>query len=223
MEKLKESYLENCQSQGVAPNGQFIEQTDQCISSGIATLDLNIDGGKYYEKLEDKDLLVILDTLSQVGCIHSISVPRNNLTDEVLPKLGKLIQQSDSIISINLSANQFSSNGMRLLQEAISQSQSLCEFNVSQNLIGDEGCVFIILALRVNRTLTNVDLSDTNINSNALTILGATLSEVQRLNVLKVDNPHTLPYPDVAAKRLLISLQANKKLNRFIICKVMSH
>ena len=125
MFELRDLYLQNCESATLQPNQDFLNEIEECITNGHATLDLYIDGGITYNKLEDKDFSVILDTLKKGGCIHSICVPRNNLTDIVLPGIAQLIVQSDSISQIDLSANQITADGIKSIQDALVQSQSL--------------------------------------------------------------------------------------------------
>ena len=219
MESLQAVYEEKCAAATVDPRQEFINEIQQCISEGRATIDVVIDGGITYNKLEDKDLSAILETLSRGGCIRSICVPRNNLTDLILPAVAQLISQSDSITQIDLSANQITSDGVKSLQDALVQSQSLTHVSFSQNDIGDDGCLTIIKALRNNRTITHVNLSDTSMSHNALTVLGAQLSEIERLKSLNVDNPHNLIDGDQAAKRLFLSLQKNRALSELSIAR----
>ncbi|OHS93099.1 hypothetical protein TRFO_40602 [Tritrichomonas foetus] len=219
MFELRDLYLQNCESATLEPKQEFLNEIEECISNGRATLDLDIDGGITYNKLEDKDFSVILDTLKKGGCIHSICVPRNNLTDIILPGISQLIVQSDSITRIDLSANQITADGIKALQDALVQSQSLTHVSFSQNDLGDEGCMQVILALRVNRTITHVNLSDTGMSHNALTVIGALIGQINRLKCLHVDNPHNGIDGDSAAKRLFISLSSNESLTELSIAR----
>lgn len=219
MFELRDLYLQNCEAATLQPNQDFLNEIEECVSNGLATLDLYIDGGITYNKLEDKDFSVILDTLKKGGCIHSICVPRNNLTDIVLPGISQLIIQSDSITTIDLSANQITADGIKSLHDALVQSQSLTHVSFSQNDIGDDGCMQVILALRNNRTITHVNLSDTGMSHNALTVIGSIIGQINRLKCLHVDNPHNGIDGDSAAKRLFISLESNESLSELSIAR----
>ena len=212
MQGLAEAYIENCKLASTTPNEEFLAELQERENSSTATLDFKLDGGITYQKLEDRDFSVIIDTLKKGGCIHSIKVPHNNLTDLILPGIAQLINQSDSITEIDLSSNQFTADGIKLLQEALSQSQSLTHISFAQNEIGDEGCLLVIQALRVNRTITHVDLSDTGMSHSALTILGSIIGQINRLKVLHIDNPHPKISPDDAAKRFLLSMRINDSI-----------
>ena len=212
MQTLAEIYVENCQQASLTPNEEFLAELQERETNSAATLDFKLDGGITYQKLEDRDFSVIIDTLKKGGCIHSIKVPHNNLTDLILPGIAQLISQSDSITEIDLSANQFTADGIKLLHEALSQSQSLTHISFAQNEIGDEGCLLVIQALRVNRTITHVNLSDTGMSHKALTILGSIIGQINRLKVLHIDNPHPKISPDDAAKRFLLSLRINDSI-----------
>lgn len=216
---LRDVYLENCANATLEPKQEFLNEIQECITHGLATLDFVIDGGVTYNKLEDKDFSIILDTLKKGGCIHSICVPRNNLTDIIMPGIAQLIEQSDSITEIDLSANQITADGIKQIKEQIVQSQSLTHLSFSQNDIGDDGCLQIIQALQVNRTITHVNLSDTGMSHNALTVLGALIGDIKRLKCLHVDNPHNGIDPDSAAKRLFISLCSNDSLMELSIAR----
>jgi hypothetical protein len=220
MQALRRVYEDTCDAATIDPRQEFIDEIEACITEGRATLDCKIDGGITYHKLDDKDFSVILDTLKKGGCIHSICVPHNNLTDNILPGVALLIAQSDSITQIEFTANQITADGIKALQEALVQSQSLTHVSFSQNEIGDEGCLQIILALRNNRTITHLNLSDTGMSHNALTVLGSLIGEMNcRLKCLYIDNPHNGIDADSAAKRLLLSLSANKSLVELSIAR----
>ena len=219
MFELRDLYIQNCEAATLEPKQEFLNEIEECISDGRATLDLFIDGGITYNKLEDKDFSVILDTLKKGGCIHSICVPRNNLTDIILPGIAQLIIQSDSITTLDLSANQITADGIKTLQDALVQSQSLTHVNFSQNDLGDDGCMQVILALRVNRTITHVNLSDTGMSHNALTVIGSLIGQINRLTCLHVDNPHNGIDGDSAAKRLILSLESNESLTELSIAR----
>jgi hypothetical protein len=219
MQGLKSVYLETCEAATLDPRQEFLDEIEDCIEEGRATLDFVIDGGITYHKLEDKDFTIILDTLKKGGCIHSICVPRNNLTDIVLPGIAQVISQSDSITEIDLSANQITADGIKTLQESLIQSPSLTHVSFSQNEIGDDGCLQVILALRNNRTITHVNLSDTGMSHNALTVLGALIGQINRVKCLHVDNPHNGIDGDTAAKRLFISLRVNQSITELSIAR----
>ena len=85
---------------------------------------------------------------------------------------------------------QITADGIKSLQDALVQSQSLTHISFSQNDLGDDGCMQIIKALRNNRNITHVNLSDTGMSHNALTVLGALVGQIDRLKCLHVDNPH---------------------------------
>jgi Ran GTPase-activating protein (RanGAP) involved in mRNA processing and transport len=91
--------------------------------------------------------------------------------------------------------------------------------SVSQNEIGDDGCLQIILALRNNRTITNLNLSDTGMSHNALTVLGSLIGQIDRLKCLHVDNPHNGIDGDSASKRLFLSLCTNQSLVELSIAR----
>jgi len=209
---LCDLYRSNCQAASVDPNEGFIDQIQECVTKCRASLDFHLDGGEKYEKLEDRDFSVILDTLKKGGCIHSICVPGNNLTDIIIPGIAQLISQSDSINEIDLSGNQITSDGIKSLQDALSQSQSLTHVNLANNAIGDDGCLLVIFSLRVNRTITHVNLSSTRMSQNSMTVLGAIIGQINRLKCLYVDNPHPSIDGDSSAKRLLLSLKNNQSL-----------
>jgi hypothetical protein len=219
MHGLRAVYEETCESATIDPRQEFIDEIEACIAEGRATLDCKIDGGITYHKLDDKDFSVILDTLKKGGCIHSICVPRNNLTDNILPGVALLIAQSDSITQIDFTANQITADGIKTLQEALVQSQSLTHVSFSQNEIGDDGCLQIILALRNNRTITHLNLSDTGMCHNALTVLGSLVGQINRLKCLHVDNPHNGIDGDSSAKRLFLSLAVNQSLVELSIAR----
>jgi Ran GTPase-activating protein (RanGAP) involved in mRNA processing and transport len=217
---LKTVYEETCEAATIDPRPEFLKEIEDCASEGRATLDCRIDGGITYHKLEDKDFSVILDTLKSGGTIHSICCPRNNLSDGILPGVAQLIAQSDSITEIDFTANQITGDGgIKTLQEALVQSQSLTHISFAQNEIGDDGCLQIILALRNNRTITHLNLSDTGMSHNALTVLGSIVGQINRLKCLYVDNPHNGIDGDSAAKRLLLSLVVNQSLVELSIAR----
>lgn len=213
MQSLIEIYSQKCEEAQVVPNKNFLDELNECVNSNKATLDFRYDGGITYNKLEDRDFSVILETLKSGGCIHSIKVPRNNLTDVILPGVAQLIAQSDSIAEVDLTANQITADGIKSMQESLSQSQSLTHVNFSLNEIGDDGNLTVIHALRVNRTITHVNLSDTGMSHNSLTILGSIIGQINRIKVLHIDNPHCGISPDDAAKRLFLSLKYNESIS----------
>lgn len=212
MQGLAEAYQENCKAASIPPNEEFLNSLQELENNSQATLDFCLDGGITYQKLEDRDFSVIIETLKKGGCIHSIKVPHNNLTDLILPGIAQLISHSDSITEIDLSSNQFTADGIKLLSESISQSQSLTHLSFAYNDIGDEGCLLIINALRVNRTITNINLSNTGMTHNALTILGSIIGQINRLKVIHIDTPYPKISPDVAARRFLLSLRINDSI-----------
>jgi Ran GTPase-activating protein (RanGAP) involved in mRNA processing and transport len=219
MQALRAVYEETCSAATIDPRQEFIDEIEACIKEGRATLDCRIDGGVTYHKLDDKDFSVILDTLKKGGCIHSICVPRNNLTDNILPGVALLIAQSDSITRVDFTGNQITADGVKALQEALVQSQSLTHVSFAQNEVGDEGCLQVVLALRNNRTITHLDLSDTGMSHNALTVLGSLVGQINRLRSLRIDNPHSGIDADSAAKRLFLSLAVNQSLAELSIAR----
>ncbi|KAH0793442.1 Leucine-rich repeat-containing protein 34 [Histomonas meleagridis] len=218
MEELLDEYVQKCKEANIEPRKEFLNEIEKCITRGRSTLDVVIDGGIMYDKLTDNDFMIILDTLKKV-CVNIIRVPRNNLTDAILPGVSQLLLQSDSIKQIDFSANLITSNGIKSLQDALVQSRSLIQISFAQNDIGDEGCMDIISSLRVNRNITYLDLSDTGISQNSLTYLGALIGEIHRLKCIHVDNPHNRIDGDSAAKRLFLSLCTNDSLTELSIAR----
>lgn len=219
MEAVGSLYTEKCHSAGIEPRAEFLQEINDCIEKGKATLDVVIDGGVRYNRMNDREFIILLEALRGGGSIRSLCVPRNDLTDAVMPQLAKFMAQSDSLLKVDISANQITAEGVKPLEEVLQQTQSLTHFIAAQNELLDEGCMMLILSLRVNRTITHLNLSDTGMTHNALTVLGSILADNKRLLCVHVDNPHFRIDPDNGARRMLLSLKVSQTLTELSLSR----
>eukprot|EP01029_Cantina_marsupialis_P029290 TRINITY_DN780050_c0_g1_i1.p1 TRINITY_DN780050_c0_g1~~TRINITY_DN780050_c0_g1_i1.p1 ORF type:complete len:349 (+),score=76.19 TRINITY_DN780050_c0_g1_i1:43-1089(+) len=117
----------------------------------------------------------------------AIILPYNNIGDDGVSALCKLIESSTVLHTIDLRYNDFSANGAQELASALSTNASVKKVILSGNPIEDGICMAELL--QNNATITELYLSNTSIKTDAMIGIATVMKENNTLEVLHLDNP----------------------------------
>ena len=138
------------------------------------------------DKFQNQKVSVFIKRLGDDDpAFTSISLSRENLTDEdIVPLLGAL-RMNKSVTTLNLSHNCISSKGASSLAKILTGNSVLREVDISGNHLGDGGIKHLSETLPDAKSLKVLELEENSITDDGVLSLAETINEssLERLNL----------------------------------------
>ena len=109
--------------------------------------------------LDSKAANMLVDCFPISQCLIHLSLPGNNITDDIIRDLYPGLLQCFQLVELNLSYNYISDTGARLLSTLLREEYCITSLDLSHNHIGSIGCSHIAFSLKTALCLTDIDLS----------------------------------------------------------------
>ncbi|GAM20968.1 hypothetical protein SAMD00019534_041430 [Acytostelium subglobosum LB1] len=158
-----------------------------CLSLSLLAwplAELNLSGNK----LNDGTMKLILLAFSSLKVIHlhSLNLSHNNLSNESVLGLAKLIKSYGVPSRINLSHNQVTSAPIKPLLEAMRSGIEPFSIQLSHNKLNDLGGVLFCRYLQTNSNLRELNLANNNLTCETLILMAEALRTNASLTSLKM-------------------------------------
>jgi len=138
----------------------FVDEPSICsLELKFSTSYSSIESQTDTRGLDSRAAKMLVECFSISQCLIHLSLPGNNITDEIIRDLYPGLLQCFQLVDLNLSCNFIGDTGARLLSTLFTEHYCLTSVDLSHNHIGSIGCSHIAYSLNTALCLTELNLS----------------------------------------------------------------
>eukprot|EP00474_Spongospora_subterranea_P000343 CRZ00801.1 hypothetical protein [Spongospora subterranea] len=224
LEYFLEQYRVKCDQFGDDPHPLILRRIQDAIQSGIAQLDLSLNGSSLLtdQKISDDDVFSLSESLATFpdAPINSIDLSVNAIKNNGAKALGVMLKSTQTLALLNLRSNDIEDVGGLALAHALEGQRTITQLNLNGNPIGDAGMAGLAKTLsRPSCALRDVDWGNTDMGINALIQILRALQSNTSVEMLRIGNPRITTIDDEPSRHISTMLTLNKSLRLLDISK----
>ncbi|KAJ3320347.1 hypothetical protein HDV06_005378 [Boothiomyces sp. JEL0866] len=204
----------------------------QILKTNTCLQVLNLNGNK----IGDKGLEAIIDSIRGIKTIKQLNFGSNKLTDQSIIKLAEFLSTNTSVISLCLFQNKISNEGALALSNMLTKNKTLVCLYLYLNNIQNHGMLMLAKSITAHPSLKTVWLDHNPITETCLTCVVQLMKQNQTLTALEItfnDNGTSTFYTptinfqktiqEYVCKNLeLENLKTNSVKNIYLLCRILA-
>ncbi|XP_042069175.1 leucine-rich repeat-containing protein 34 isoform X1 [Haplochromis burtoni] len=211
-QSTSELYKAVCAERKVKVNPYVSQSLKKTPLTGKFTLKLpgNV---RQVQRLSDDDVLDLCKCLQHNKCVTGLDLRYNNITNEGVEHLAKLLQEEKSSLScLDLMFNDIQANGAQVLASSLQGNSTLLSLRLSGNKIGRGGGLELASMLQENCALQELEVADCDLDTSSIIALIIMLQKNKALCSVDISRPLLFSHQEEWAVHCSKMLAVNSSL-----------